>query len=199
MKRDLINTTSADTLFAEFTERANAEHARRLAKIQCRLVDVMADEQVGRALKAMIAMDGMHRHRLFGNVLWNTEGARSIDGMEAILSFVENYLLDDSFCHAVSYVPTEEIQAIYRKNFVTTAEWTAEEEGVFADWLACEARWFMLVPGEDQDGRRLTACEILEVILHNETLHDEDETRREREMVEFLDDNEPSVPLPGLG
>ena len=99
--RDAINMVSADSFFSAFAERAAAEHALRLDRIEKRIASFMADEPTSEALKAMIGMDRMHRYYMFGNVLSNTDGATSIDGMEAILSFIGNYLLDDSYCHAV--------------------------------------------------------------------------------------------------
>jgi hypothetical protein len=187
MERDDISTESADSLFAAFAERAADEQSRRLAEVRRRIGDCMVHEDAAGLLRAMIAMAPMHRYQMFQRVMHRCDGATSLDGMESILGFIGGYVLDDSYCHAVPYVPSEELQEISRGAIRHNFETDAEREASFKEWMAYQARWFTLVYGEDKDGRRPEARQILDLIRHNEALHAEDESWQ----AEFLDDEKP--------
>lgn len=97
--RDDIPTTDAEGFLAVFEVRAAEEHAKRMSEIRRRMDELLAHEWSRDLVPAMVAMEPMHRHRLFGRVMRNHDGARSIDGLESLLGFVAGYVMDDSECH----------------------------------------------------------------------------------------------------
>ena len=175
MHRDDIDTSSSEAFLATFDSRAEEQFLRRMAEIQTRVAQYLTDDRTRELFQALVAMDKHHRYQMFSPVMYSTDGAETIDGMEAILNFIGIFILDDGTCKLVPFVPASNVQQTFHENIGFLAETPADAEKMTSQWLARHARWLQVVIGEDKTGRGCRGSELIQAIRHNEALHAEEE------------------------
>lgn len=95
-------------LIYQFRDQAGQDFERRMAKVCTTYVDYLDNptrrgsrHDVREISAELMTMSEDERYVLLHRVMGDTSGPKTLEGMEALSSFVGNYLLDDSTCKVV--------------------------------------------------------------------------------------------------
>lgn len=186
-------------LLYRFRETARADFERRMAKVCVDYVDYLDNPTLTgsrhdvREIAATLA--GMTEDELFvllRRVIHDTSGSKSLEGMEALSSFIGNYMLDDSACKVVKEPNAENpYDDLYFTTALDLAKGDGLDESAALDRALAmyEERDRPLVVVEAGDDARAGPFELLAAIEHNRAL----ESKRKQA---FDEDMQESYGLP---
>jgi len=202
----------ADTpisIMSRFETEARDDFQRRLDKVKRTAFEYLTHAHqdprfdVRELFRALCLMSDQERYVLLDKVIHNSDGPATLEGMEALCSFVGNYMLDDGLC-VVVLEPHDPENDPYFQALAAQIGHGAVEEGLTeaqAHRRAMEIylerdRPMVVLPRMTDDGPGARAPEVLAAIRHNRAL----EERRRQAYAEFLGEDDPDLgaPLPSL-
>ena len=178
--------------------KARADFERRLADTSRALAGYLTSKPAGgprfdvrELVREILGLDGAELHALLGRVAPGV-GADGLEGLEAVRSFVGNYLLDDSVCKVVPEPDTEPLDD--DPFFSTTLAFLAAERGATLESARAGAlaamrereRPLVVVPADETDVPA-TASDVLVALRHNRAI-------AEKRSAAFEEDWAPRVP-----
>lgn len=199
--------TTPISIVSRFEGDAAADYQRRLQEVKrvaLRYLTEVPPRQefdVRELFRVLCLIDSQERHVLLNRVMHNSDGPKTLEGMEALCSFVGNYMCDDGECLVVPEPHDPENDAYFSAT-LDRLRHQEGNEGLSEDELHAKAmeeyldreRPLVVVPKMTDEGRPARAGEVLAAILHNRAM----EERRREELVEIFgeDDEFIGAPLP---
>src|SRR5690349_10280799 len=101
--QDLAMTTPI-SIMSRFEAAAAADYQSRLQEVKrtafgyLTRVPPREEFDVRELFRVLCLIDGQERYVLLNRVMPNSDGPRTLEGMEALCSFVGNYMCDDGEC-----------------------------------------------------------------------------------------------------
>lgn len=182
-------------LLYPFRERAREDFEKRMAQVCTTYADYLDNptrrgsrHDVREISAELMAMSEDERYVLLHRVMDDTSGPKTLEGMEALASFVGNYMLDDSTCKVVKEPNAENP---YDDPYFTTALDLAEADGLDESAALDKAlamyedrdRPLVVVPAGDDTPAG--PFELLAAIEHNRAL----EAKRKQGFDEVVDES----------
>lgn len=197
-------TTTPISLMSRLERGVRTNFEDRLARVRRGyfrlLAEIPAEAAVGvRELAAeLTTMPDMERFTLLRGIVGNTDGPKTIEGLETLQSFIENYMLDDGECMVVPEPDPDDLDG--DPGFATLfglMEGDEENAGLSREALRAKVlavhsereRPLVVVPAS-ADAKPARPAEILAAIAHNRELT----RRREAEFDAFMAEREPASP-----
>ncbi len=201
-------TVTPISLISRFESAARKDFESRLAEVRREYLGYLATVPVGgdrfdvRELAAeLMTMPDTERYTLLRHVISDTDGPKSLEGMEALRSFIGGYMLDDSECVVVPEPDPKNLDDDpYFSTSLSFLRSDPDNDGLSDEQVralaledyAARARPLVVVPAWADD-RAARAEDVMAAIRHNREM----EARREAAYAEFMEDEEePSAPTP---
>jgi hypothetical protein len=186
---------SADALdFAKIERALQLDFEKRLHAVRDRLIDLLSHDASRDVLAALMGLDEMGRYQLLRHVVPDLSGPGTINGLEAIVSFVSYYVLDDGEVLVVPDVDpeTEDVGvAAIMANYAGTGESPHEALRAHRE----RERTVTLVLS-DESARAARGPEIIEAIRNNIDFELREDAAREAAYAALAEEDEPSAPAP---
>ncbi len=192
---EMKQVQSADALdFMQIERTLQLDFEKRLHAVRDRLTDLLSHVSSRDVLAALMGLDEMERHTLLRHVVPDLSGAGTLNGLEAIVSFVSYYVLDDGEVLVVPDVDPEleDVgKAAIMANYAGTGESPHEALRAHA-----ERERPMTLILSDESAPAARGPEIIEAIRFNHDLAFREDAAREAAYDAFMADDEPSAPSP---
>jgi hypothetical protein len=192
---EMKQVQSADALdFMQIERALQLDFEKRLHAVRDRLTDLLSHEASREVVAALMGLDEMERHTLLRHVVPDLSGPGTINGLEAIATFVSYYVLDDGEVLVVPDVDPELEDvgtAAIMANYAGTGESPHEALRAHA-----ERERPMTLILSDESARPARGPEIIEAIRFNIDLAFREDAAREAAYDAFMADDEPSAPSP---
>jgi hypothetical protein len=194
-------TTNPTSLMTRMERDVRTNFEDRLAKVRRGYFRLLSEIPVEAAIDVrelaaeLTTMPDTERFTLLRRIVPNTDGPRTLEGLETLQSFVENYMLDDGECMVVPEPDPDDLDE--DPGFATLLslirgddDLPEEEARAKALALHAERERPLVVAPASADAKPARPAEILAAIAHNRRL----ERRREAEFDAFMSDREPASP-----
>lgn len=194
-------TVTPISLMSRFESGARKDFEARLAEVRREYMRYLATVPAGgdrfdvRELAAeLMTMPDMERFTLLRHVVPNTDGPKTLEGLEALRSFIANYMLDDSECIVVPEPDAKDlVEDPYFTASLDSRRFDPDNEGLsdeqiralaLEDYAARERP--MVVVQAWVDNRAARAEDLMVAIRHNREM----EARRDAAYAEFAEPDE---------
>jgi hypothetical protein len=165
-----------------------------LHAVRAKLTDLLSHDASRDVVAALMGLDEMERHTLLRHVVPDLSGPGTINGLEAIASFVSYYVLDDGEVLVVPDVDPE-LEDVGRAAIMANYAGTDESPHEALKAHAERERPVTLV-FSDESAPAARGPEIIEAIRYNIDLAFREDAAREAAYEAFMNDDEPSAPTP---
>lgn len=192
---EMKQVRSADTLdFGEIEDALRSNFHDRIHAVQARLTDLLSHEASRDVMAALMGLDEMGRYQLLRHVVPDLSGPGTINGLEAIVSFVSYYVVDDGEVLVVPDVDPE-IEDVGKATIMANYAGTGESPHEALRAHAERERTVTLVLS-DESARAARGPEIIEAIRYNIDFERREYAAREAAYEALADEDEPSAPAP---
>jgi len=191
-------------LMSLFENSARKDFERRLQQVRGGYFRLLSESRSEpsldmRELSAeLMTMPDGERYTLLHRIMPNTDGPVTLEGMEALQSFVVNFMLDDGECMVVPEPDAEDLDEDPRfTTILSLVRGDEDNEGLDEAALRSKAltayaereRPLVVIPA-NADNRSAGPADLLAAIGHNRAI----EERRRADYEAFMADEEPAGP-----
>lgn len=192
---EMKQVRSADTLdFGEIEHALRSNFHDRLHAVRAKLTDLLSHEASRDVVAALMGLDEMGRYQLLRHVVPDLSGPGTINGLEAIASFVSYYVLDDGEVLVVPDVDPE-IEDVGKAAIMANYAGTGESPHEALRAHAERERTVTLVRS-DESARAARGPEIIEAIRYNIDFELRETAALEATYEALADEDEPRAPAP---
>ncbi len=197
-------------LISRFESDARRNFEARIVEVRRRTLELLTraatqnpEFDAREATRLLMTITSQERYTLLHRVLPNIDGPETLEGLEALRSFIANYLLDDSECMVVPEPFDLETDVGYT-TYRSVRELDEDCEGLDAAAVEAKVRAeyeardkpLVVVPHVEGVARVARAAEVVHAIRHNRAM----ENRRTAAYQEMYGEDDPDIPqmLPAL-